>query len=116
MNALTLEPPRGSPDAAASVRAALALAALGVVYGDIGTSPLYAFKECLSPAHGVPLDTAAVFGLLSMVFWALAIVVTLKYVLFVLRADYDGEGGILALQSLARHAVGGRDAARWPLG
>ncbi|MBG9388588.1 potassium transporter Kup [Caenimonas aquaedulcis] len=116
MNALTLEPPRGSSPAAASLRPAIALAALGVVYGDIGTSPLYAFKECLNPAHGVPLDANAVLGLLSMVFWALTIVVTLKYVLFVLRAGYDGEGGILALQALARHAVGGRDAKGWPLG
>ncbi|MBC7376426.1 MAG: KUP/HAK/KT family potassium transporter, partial [Burkholderiaceae bacterium] len=89
------------------------IAALGVVYGDIGTSPLYAFKECLSPAHGVALDTAAVLGLLSLVFWALMVVVTLKYVVFVLRADYDGEGGILALQALAKRAVGGAAAPQW---
>ncbi|MES3001522.1 MAG: potassium transporter Kup [Pseudomonadota bacterium] len=114
MNALTLEPPRGSSEAI-SARAALSLAALGVVYGDIGTSPLYAFKETLNPAHGVVLAPDAVLGLLSLVFWALMIVVTLKYVLFVLRADYDGEGGILALQALARHAVGGRDAKAWAL-
>ncbi|MEP6791400.1 MAG: potassium transporter Kup, partial [Ramlibacter sp.] len=85
----------------------------GVVYGDIGTSPLYALKECLSPAHGVVLSPASVLGLLSLVFWALMIVVTLKYVLFVLRADHDGEGGILALQALAKHAVGGLSASRW---
>ncbi|WP_298926039.1 potassium transporter Kup [uncultured Ramlibacter sp.] len=92
------------------------LAALGVVYGDIGTSPLYAFKETLSPAHGVALTPAAVLGLLSLIFWALTIVVTLKYVLLVLRADHDGEGGILALQALARHAVGGASAGRrWRL-
>ena len=91
------------------------IAALGVVYGDIGTSPLYAFKECLSPAHGVALDPAAVLGLLSLVFWALMVVVTLKYVVFVLRADYDGEGGILALQALAKRAVGGAAAPAWVL-
>ena len=84
---------------------ALALAALGVVYGDIGTSPLYALRECLSPAHGVAPTPEAVLGLLSLIFWALTLVVTLKYVVFVLRADLDGEGGIMALQALARHAV-----------
>ncbi|MGZ5181288.1 MAG: potassium transporter Kup [Ramlibacter sp.] len=94
-----------------TIKGALALAALGVVYGDIGTSPLYAFKECLNPEHGVVLGEAAVLGLLSLIFWALTLVVTLKYVVFVLRADHDGEGGIMALQALARHAVvqtGGR--------
>src|SRR5580765_6734020 len=86
---------------------ALMVAALGVVFGDIGTSPLYAFKETLNPEHGVPFSPAAVLGLLSLVFWGLIVVVTLKYVVFVLRADYDGEGGILALQALARRAAGG---------
>ena len=81
------------------------LAALGVVFGDIGTSPLYAFKETLNPDHGVPFAAEAVLGLLSLVVWGLVVVVTLKYVVFVLRADHDGEGGILALQALARHAV-----------
>ena len=83
------------------------VAALGVVFGDIGTSPLYAFKECLSPSHGVALDRGAVLGMLSLVVWGLMLVVTLKYVVFVLRADQDGEGGILALQGLARQAVAG---------
>ncbi|MBE7939044.1 MULTISPECIES: potassium transporter Kup [Ramlibacter] len=95
---------------ARGARAALALAALGVVYGDIGTSPLYALRECLSPAHGVTLTPAAVLGILSLIFWALTLVVTVKYVVFVLRADHDGEGGIMALQALARHAV---DAPGW---
>lgn len=89
------------------------VAALGVVFGDIGTSPLYAFKETLNPAHGVPLDRAAVLGLLSLVVWGLLLVVTLKYVVFVLRADQDGEGGILALQGLAREAVARGGGARW---
>ncbi|MCZ2496229.1 potassium transporter Kup [Xylophilus sp. Kf1] len=94
-----------SPGTRAPGTSALTLAALGVVFGDIGTSPLYAFKECLSPDHGVVLDRGAVLGLLSLVFWGLMLVVTLKYVVFVLRADQDGEGGILALQGLARHAI-----------
>ncbi len=85
---------------------AVLIAALGVVFGDIGTSPLYAFKETLNPDHGVALTPLAVLGLLSLIFWGLIFVVTLKYVVFVLRADHDGEGGILALQALARKAVG----------
>ena len=88
-----------------TLQGALALAALGVVYGDIGTSPLYAFRECLNPAHGIPLSRESVLGVLSLIFWALTLVVTVKYIVFVLRADHDGEGGIMALQALARHAV-----------
>jgi len=81
--------------------ATLMLAAIGVVFGDIGTSPLYALKECFSPDHGIPFSPAAVYGVISMVFWAFAIVVSLKYVLFVMRANNHGEGGILALMALA---------------
>jgi KUP system potassium uptake protein len=78
----------------------LALTALGVVYGDIGTSPLYAFQVALSGiGHAVPA-AAEVLGIVSLIFWALMAMVSLKYVIFVLRADYDGEGGILALLSL----------------
>ena len=80
---------------------ALMLAAIGVVFGDIGTSPLYALKECFSPDHGIPFSADAVYGVISMVFWAFAIVVSLKYVLFVMRANNHGEGGILALMALA---------------
>ena len=80
---------------------ALTLAAIGVVFGDIGTSPLYALKECFSPEHGIPFSPDAVFGVISMVFWAFLIVVSLKYVLFVMRANNHGEGGILALMALA---------------
>jgi len=80
---------------------ALTLAAIGVVFGDIGTSPLYALKECFSPEHGIPFSSDAVFGVISMVFWAFLIVVSLKYVLFVMRANNHGEGGILALMALA---------------
>ncbi|WP_443304727.1 potassium transporter Kup [Variovorax sp. CCNWLW235] len=91
----------------------LMIAALGVVFGDIGTSPLYAFKETLNPEHGVAFTPDAVLGLLSLIFWGLMFVVTLKYVVFVLRADHDGEGGILALQALARSATAGPRARPW---
>jgi KUP system potassium uptake protein len=114
MNALTV-PPAAPAESAPGLRGSLTIAALGVVYGDIGTSPLYAFRECLSSSHGVALTPAAVLGLLSLIFWALMLVVTVKYVVFVLRADHDGEGGIMALQALARHAVGGDGAAAWLL-
>ena len=91
----------------------LMVAALGVVFGDIGTSPLYAFKETLNPEHGVAFSPDAVLGLLSLIFWGLLFVVTLKYVVFVLRADHDGEGGILALQALARRAAETSAARPW---
>ena len=91
--------------------AALALLALGIVYGDIGTSPLYAVKETFAPGHGIPLDEAAILGGLSTIFWILMIVVSLKYVSLVLRADNKGEGGIMALLALASAAV--REQPRW---
>jgi len=78
----------------------LALGALGVVYGDIGTSPLYALKESFHPAHGLPLTHDNIFGILSLVFWALTLVVTIKYLLFIMRADQQGEGGITTLLAL----------------
>lgn len=82
--------------------AALALAALGVVYGDIGTSPLYTIKEVFAGAHHpVPITPENVLGILSLIFWAQVIVVTLKYVSFIMRADNKGEGGIMALMALA---------------
>ncbi|MDF3053589.1 MAG: potassium transporter [Geminicoccaceae bacterium] len=77
--------------------AILALGALGVVYGDIGTSPLYALKECFIGPHGVPVTKSNVLGVLSLIFWSLNFVVTLKYLTVVMRADNRGEGGILAL-------------------
>ncbi len=80
---------------------ALVIGAIGVVFGDIGTSPLYALKECFSQEHGIPFSPDAVLGIISMLFWAMIIVVSLKYVLFVMRADNDGEGGVLALMALA---------------
>jgi KUP system potassium uptake protein len=86
--------------------AALTLGALGVVYGDIGTSPLYTMKEIFGPATGIPLDAAHLVGAVSTIFWGLMLVVTLKYVLLILRADNRGEGGIMALTALAAHAAG----------
>ena len=80
----------------------LAFAALGVVYGDIGTSPLYALKECFSGPHGVAPTRENVLGVLSLVFWALNFVVSFKYIAVILRADNRGEGGILALLALTR--------------
>ncbi|HEY7470900.1 MAG TPA: potassium transporter Kup [Gemmatimonadota bacterium] len=92
--------------------ALLALTALGVVYGDIGTSPLYAIRECFFGPHRVPVSEANVLGILSLVFWTLIIVVTLKYHVYVIRADNRGEGGILALTALVRSHVG-RARLRW---
>ena len=82
--------------------AALSLGALGVVYGDIGTSPLYALREAFHGAHAVAVTPANVLGVLSLVFWALVIVVTIKYHLVVIQADNEGEGGILALMALVQ--------------
>src|SRR5262252_9078177 len=84
---------------------ALALLALGVVYGDIGTSPLYAVKETFNPEHGIPLNPANILGGLSTIFWMLMLVVSLKYVILVLRADNRGEGGIMALLALATASI-----------
>ena len=81
------------------------LAAAGIVFGDIGTSPLYTLKECLSILPDGSVTPAAVMGFLSLIFWALTLIVTLKYVCFVMRADDDGEGGILTLMALARRGV-----------
>ena len=89
--------------------AGLALAALGVVYGDIGTSPLYALKECFVGEHGIPPTVENVLGILSIIVWSLNFVVSLKYISLVMRADNRGEGGILALMALVRSkSVAGR--------
>ncbi|MPQ69013.1 MULTISPECIES: potassium transporter Kup [Pseudomonas] len=80
------------------------VAAVGVVYGDIGTSPLYTLKEVFTGGYGVPVDHDGVFGILALIFWSLVWVVSIKYVLFILRADNQGEGGIMALTALARRA------------
>jgi KUP system potassium uptake protein len=104
--------PEASPPSSAHEHApaqklrTLALASLGVVFGDIGTSPLYAMRECLHHSHGVSTSAANVFGIVSLVFWALMIVISLKYLAYVLRADNAGEGGILALTALATRNKG----------
>jgi len=86
--------------------AGLALGALGVVYGDIGTSPLYAIKECFVPHHGLAPTPANVLGILSLVLWSLLLVIVLKYLTFIMQADNRGEGGILALMALLGPAIG----------
>jgi KUP system potassium uptake protein len=91
--------------------AKLALGALGVVYGDIGTSPLYAVRECVTLPHGVAPTTENVFGVLSLVFWAITLVVSIKYLVFVMRADNDGEGGVLALMALVSRPAPVEDRA-----
>jgi KUP system potassium uptake protein len=83
----------------------LTLAAIGIVYGDIGTSPLYAFKEVFSPSHGVAITPDNVMGVISLMLWTLMIIVTLKYVTLILRADNHGEGGVMALTALALSSV-----------
>ncbi len=88
--------------------AVLTLTALGVVYGDIGTSPLYAFRECFKPEYGLTPSAENVYGVLSMIVWALMLVVSLKYIVFVMRADNRGEGGIFAMLAL----IIGKDTAR----
>ncbi|MES2295465.1 MAG: potassium transporter Kup [Pseudomonadota bacterium] len=85
--------------------AALTLAAVGIVYGDIGTSPLYTLKTIFDPEHGLPLSAANLLGVVSLIFWGLTIIVSLKYVTLVLRADNRGEGGIMALMALALSSV-----------
>ena len=82
----------------------LALGALGVVYGDIGTSPLYAIRECFHGQHAIALTPLNILGVLSLVFWSLTMVVTIKYVGFILKADNRGEGGIFALLALLLQA------------
>jgi KUP system potassium uptake protein len=94
---------------------AMTLGAVGVVYGDIGTSPLYTVKEVFAPHTGVPLDAQHLIGAVSAIFWALMLVVTLKYVILILRADNHGEGGGLALTALAAQAVKDRPALRQAL-
>jgi KUP system potassium uptake protein len=89
------------------------VSAIGIVYGDIGTSPLYTLKEVFNGEHAVPVTPENVYGILSLVFWALMLVVSAKYVLFIMRADNDGEGGIMALTSLALRAVKPGRKAWW---
>ncbi|MDM7921884.1 MAG: potassium transporter Kup [Pyrinomonadaceae bacterium] len=95
----TPQPPREEPQG--RYLAVLSLAALGVVYGDIGTSPLYALRECFHGPHSIEATPENIIGVLSLIFWSLIIVISIKYLAFVLRADNQGEGGILSLAALA---------------
>ena len=95
----------------ASSLAALTLGAVGVVYGDIGTSPLYALKEVFANGH-VPLTERNIYGVLSLVFWTLTVIVSIKYVVLILRADNNGEGGLIAMLALASQAVKDRPKLR----
>ncbi|UKE56357.1 KUP/HAK/KT family potassium transporter [Xanthomonas translucens pv. graminis] len=94
----------------------MVLGAIGVVFGDIGTSPLYTLKEAFSPHYGLTPDHDTVLGILSLVFWALMIVVTLKYVAIIMRADNDGEGGIMALTALAQRTLPGGSRSVYVVG
>ena len=93
----------------------LSLGALGVVYGDIGTSPLYALRESFHEAHRLEPTDANILGILSLIFWSLIIVISIKYLIFIMRADNDGEGGILALTSLLSQKNVRRGSGRWLL-
>jgi len=99
------------PNRSASSLAALTLGAIGVVYGDIGTSPLYALKEVFASGR-VPLTESNIYGVLSLVFWTLTVVVSVKYVVLILRADNNGEGGLIAMLALASQAVKDRPKLR----
>lgn len=91
----------------------LALGALGVVFGDIGTSPLYALKESFVGHHPLAVDPAHIYGVLSLVFWTMTLIVTVKYVFIIMRADNHGEGGSMALLALISRKLG-RAAGRRP--
>jgi len=95
--------------------AALVLGAIGIVFGDIGTSPLYALQTAFSPEHGIPLRADNVMGILSLIVWSMVWVITLKYLFVMMRADNNGEGGILALLALALRETGERPRLRWTI-
>lgn len=106
-DSLTSPDPEPPPDPSGRYLVGLSLGALGIVYGDIGTSPLYALRESFSAAHGVVPTVTNIMGVLSLIFWALIILISTKYLVFVLRADNRGEGGILALTALVTPASSG---------
>jgi KUP system potassium uptake protein len=102
-------------DSTKSSVAALTLAAVGIVYGDIGTSPLYTMKEVFAQHHGIAPNPANVVGVVSLILWGLIIVISLKYVTLVLRADNRGEGGIMALTALALSSVTQKSGWHYPV-
>ncbi len=91
----------------------LTLAALGIVFGDIGTSPLYAIRECFYGEYGITISHSNIYGVLSLIFWTLIIIVTIKYLIFILRADNNGEGGVLVLTSLIKPKPNSPVRNRW---
>src|SRR5688500_17290730 len=93
--------------------AVLVFGAIGVVFGDIGTSPLYALKEAFSPKYGIPLAHDNVLGILSLMVWSMVWVITLKYLVVMMRADNSGEGGALSLLALALRGIPSRPALKW---
>ena len=124
---LTIDPPhRCQPgttplqtNTGTSIRPAIVLAALGIVFGDIGTSPIYTVQTVFNPSdpHPVPLNDHNVYGIVSLIFWSIMLIVTLTYVTLVMRADNDGEGGIMALITLLRRWGSETDIAprcSWP--
>ena len=106
--------PHRSVSGAETVRLAVVVGALGVVFGDIGTSPIYTIQTVFNPndPHPVPISTDNVYGVVSLIFWSVMIIVTLTYVTLVMRADNDGEGGIMALITLLRRWGGGSARSR----
>src|SRR3954466_6520827 len=92
----------------------LAIGAIGIVFGDIGTSPIYAFRETFAGHHTLIPDRLHIYGVLSLIFWSMMIIVTLKYVMIIMRADNKGEGGSLALLALINRSLGGKK--RWTSG
>jgi KUP system potassium uptake protein len=111
MSAITAPAPSDSLHRSST--AALVLGAIGVVFGDIGTSPLYALKEAFSPEHGIPLTPDNVMGILSLIVWSMVWVITIKYLVVMMRADNNGEGGILALLALALRETQRRPRLKW---
>ena len=111
MNAITAPAP--SEPLHRSSTAALVLGAIGVVFGDIGTSPLYALKEAFSSEHGIPLTPDNVMGILSLIVWSMVWVITIKYLVVMMRADNNGEGGILALLALALRETQRKPRLKW---
>src|SRR5580698_6507576 len=108
---------QGAPHGAKARFWPMAVGAVGVVFGDIGTSPLYAFRQALAQAAGQgDIKADAIFGVVSLALWALILVVTVKYVLFLMRADNRGEGGVLSLMALAQAALGRRTVVVFALG
>ena len=105
--------PRDVPAPRGKYLALLSLTALGIVYGDIGTSPLYAVRESFLPSHGLAVTPRNILGVLSLIFWSLILVISVKYLVFVLRADNRGEGGILALAALCTPMFVRRRGGRW---